>query len=474
MNKRDYEVGPCPVSTPTKPESTGAVVSGGRDCNWYIESVPFGEVLTSPVPTQAYFVVILNEYWKVTTQASWIAPRASEESFVDVPGLYNYQTTFTISGHTDYNCFYLPFNFTADDILSSIRINDIEVYYCPPGVACSHYSNLYTYTIATGFGSTNTLNFIVNNTGITLNPTGLLVAFGKLSGCNCPAGQYNYGAESCQNCPAGQYQNMEGLSTCNMCPAGTSSSSGATICQLPSSTPTISPSLVPSLSSTIYPTFTPSNLPITLPSAVPSSIPSNFPSLEPSIEPSISPLSIPFLQPSLSSPVLDSSSNPSISTTRTPTNSNTPQSIPILLPPESSFYPSIIPSIYPSLKPNINPMLSPSPSLLPSEIPNVLPSLPSSPQISTLSPLLQTSSPNSPSYSPNSINMMSSVPSISLTPTEIPSSSISISPAPPSTSMSNTPVCDPLSSYTPSQMVVRNNTSNPSGFIHKSLLLHII
>ncbi len=165
--------------------------------------MPSGEEFT--VNTNAYITVPNSVYQPANSASSnWIAPYTNENDQVDQPGNYIYQLQFTISGHSDYRCLYLPLQVADDNELTLITINGETGYSCSTN--CPAFSGFTTINVNGTFtSSTNTLQLTVLNGATAPNPTALIVQTSGMAGCTCPAGQFNVGTSSCYTCPAGKY-----------------------------------------------------------------------------------------------------------------------------------------------------------------------------------------------------------------------------------------------------------------------------
>lgn len=169
----------------------------------------------------------------------WIAPSLNETKFVDIPGNYTYQTTFTLPAY-DYISVAIPVSFYVDDYIYEIMLNGVILFTDIDGSAGSILTEV---TLQSSFASHFVLTIIVrNNQGQGNNPTGLQWQFGP---------------------PV--YNTL-----------------------IPSMTPTSDPSSQPSFSITSSPTVLPTS-PTVIPTSIPTSSPTIVPSVGPTAKPSVSP-----------------------------------------------------------------------------------------------------------------------------------------------------------------------------------------
>lgn len=132
------------------------------------------------------YVVIENQFpippWVADDSLSkWIAPVANESSQSDAVGLYDYQTTFDLTGLIPSTAV-ISGLWTSDNEGDYISLNGVNLGYATAG----DFSTLgYSFTIAGGFvWGINTLDFVAtNDSGNSGNPTGLRV---QLSGTADP------------------------------------------------------------------------------------------------------------------------------------------------------------------------------------------------------------------------------------------------------------------------------------------------
>lgn len=164
----------------------GLAKYGAIDGNFVLISCPAGEPCASNGNGDYdAFVTLTNQYpfppWrKDTSTARWIGPaNGGDEVTVDVPGLYQYQETFDLTGF-DLATVVLKGSFATDNS-GYIQLNGVTV-----GPTNSNDASLTPFSITSGFNQgTNTLDFFVTNgpTGGAQNPTGMLV---ELSGLGAP------------------------------------------------------------------------------------------------------------------------------------------------------------------------------------------------------------------------------------------------------------------------------------------------
>ncbi len=100
----------------------------------------------------------------------WIAPR-SRQGVGNAPGNYTYRTTFDLTGFDPGRARILG-RWTSDNAGVDIVLNDVYLGISQPG----NFGEFNEFVIESGFvAGINTLDFIVNNAGATVNPTGLRV-----------------------------------------------------------------------------------------------------------------------------------------------------------------------------------------------------------------------------------------------------------------------------------------------------------
>ncbi len=139
---------------------------GGSDLHYSLVSTPGGKSGTSYVTLQKS--PISSGLWMLDTSASkWISPIADESTNADAPGSYTYQTTFTVSG--DPATVQISGNVAADNTVAAIILNGRTV----ATNVSSGFQAFSSFTISSGFVTgTNTLQFVVNNSGTDTNPSG--------------------------------------------------------------------------------------------------------------------------------------------------------------------------------------------------------------------------------------------------------------------------------------------------------------
>lgn len=101
----------------------------------------------------------------------WIAPRLGGSANA-APGRYTYTTSFDLTGY-DPATAQITGQVAADDLLVAVNLNGVSV-----GVTAGGFANLHAFKIPVGgpfIDGANTLDFIVENGGTDLNPTGFRV-----------------------------------------------------------------------------------------------------------------------------------------------------------------------------------------------------------------------------------------------------------------------------------------------------------
>ena len=103
--------------------------------------------------------------------SKWIAPKGNQSSG-SAPGDYIYRTTFDLTGY-DINKVTISGAWVSDNGGTDILLNDVSLGISQGG----DFANLNKeFTITSGFvAGVNTLDFVVNNAGTDINPTGLRV-----------------------------------------------------------------------------------------------------------------------------------------------------------------------------------------------------------------------------------------------------------------------------------------------------------
>lgn len=141
---------------------SGTVLATGIDSHYTVVSTPTGDA-----PYNAFI-------GSTFTPGSALASSgniSSGSTGSGVPGDYNYQTTFSLTGF-DLSSAVINGRWVSDDSGTQILLNGNSI-----GVPVNPIGNIYSFTINSGFVSgVNTLNFIVNNAGTVVNPTGLQVS----------------------------------------------------------------------------------------------------------------------------------------------------------------------------------------------------------------------------------------------------------------------------------------------------------
>lgn len=137
------------------------------------------------------YVVIQNGFpippWVADNSSSkWIAPVANENQQSDQPGLYDFQTTFDLTG-LDPSTAVIAGYWTADNKGDYIELNGVNIGFATPNDAYAALNTAFTITDASGSGflpGINTLDFVeTNSPGVAGNPTGVRV---ELSGTADP------------------------------------------------------------------------------------------------------------------------------------------------------------------------------------------------------------------------------------------------------------------------------------------------
>jgi hypothetical protein len=142
------------------------LANNAAELHYTLVSTPIGSVTGLRVATSA------NGYpippWVGDDSASaWDGP-ASDGSLDGPTGLYDYQVTFSLAG-LDPATASITGQWSADDVGVDVLINGVST-----GDTAAGYSSFTDFAVSSGFHSgTNTLDFIVNNSGG--GPTGLRV-----------------------------------------------------------------------------------------------------------------------------------------------------------------------------------------------------------------------------------------------------------------------------------------------------------
>lgn len=163
---------PVPGIFGTGLDATGALLADGDvDPHYTMTSSPDGDF---PGP-EAYAInavwPIQAGVWLLNGPASrWIGPQASQTTG-NAPGDYTYHTEFDLTG-IDLAKFRLIGGWTSDNAGTAVLLNGTATGLSNTGA----FGSLTPFTITTGFANgVNTLDFVVNNAGDALNPTGLRV-----------------------------------------------------------------------------------------------------------------------------------------------------------------------------------------------------------------------------------------------------------------------------------------------------------
>ena len=148
--------------------SSGTVASDSSvDVHWQLTKTPAGASGTAYVTQQKY--PIQSGTWLLDTSTSkWISPQANEGATPeDAVGSYTYQTTFTVTG--DPTTVKISGQVASDNQITAVILNGVTVVSNLP----SSYNGWTSLSLSSGFVSgTNTLQFVVNNTGAKPNPSG--------------------------------------------------------------------------------------------------------------------------------------------------------------------------------------------------------------------------------------------------------------------------------------------------------------
>jgi hypothetical protein len=105
-----------------------------------------------------------------STDSRWIAPKGNQSSG-SAPGDFTYRTTFDLTGF-DPNKASITGRWTSDNGGTDILLNGASLGITQSG----NFAGFADFTIASGFvAGTNVLEFVVNNAGTDINPTGLRV-----------------------------------------------------------------------------------------------------------------------------------------------------------------------------------------------------------------------------------------------------------------------------------------------------------
>ncbi len=147
--------------------SGSPLADGLADTHYSLVSAPGGNGGTAYVTLRKW--PILSGAWMLDTAASkWISPTADESQYVDAPGDYTYQTTFSAVG--DVSKFTISGRVAADNQVMSITLNGQTI-------ATNVSSSFQAWTNFTLPGSalqagTNTVQIVVRNGGSGSNPSG--------------------------------------------------------------------------------------------------------------------------------------------------------------------------------------------------------------------------------------------------------------------------------------------------------------
>jgi kumamolisin len=118
--------------------------------------------------TQQHWPIAPSGPWMADSSTSkWISPYADESKQIDPAGNYTYQTTFTVTG--DPTAVQITGQLAGDNSVTAIILNGKTV--------ATNVSNTFrswsSFTVASGFvAGTNTLQFVLNNSGSSPSPSG--------------------------------------------------------------------------------------------------------------------------------------------------------------------------------------------------------------------------------------------------------------------------------------------------------------
>lgn len=142
------------------------------DPHYRIVEIPEGELVdTNAFTLRAGFPV--GPWMAEGPLSRWIAP-AADQSAGNAPGNYVYRTTFDLTG-LDPTKALITGRWVSDNGGVDILINGVALGFTNPG-NFNAWNESNDFTIDSGFvAGINTLDFIVNNAGADVNPTGLRV-----------------------------------------------------------------------------------------------------------------------------------------------------------------------------------------------------------------------------------------------------------------------------------------------------------
>jgi hypothetical protein len=149
----------------------------GVDGNYTIVEEASNTVLTSAyVTNNTGFPIVAGPWLADSSSSQWISPLASYAGGqASLPGVYGYQTQFSLSGLSSSVSAAINGQWAADNFFDGIYLNGILV----PGTigppSTNEYTHLTSFVVSSGFvNGINTLDFYVNNgPGTSFNPTGV-------------------------------------------------------------------------------------------------------------------------------------------------------------------------------------------------------------------------------------------------------------------------------------------------------------
>ena len=168
--------------------STGASGNLGQfDPDWVLVSTPSAANCSQ----QVFITQYPYPRWVVPNGGGhWISPSNDETEYIDTPGYYTYQTSFTLNTTLSRRANLvtnIQFDCALDDHLVSVVLNGNTVL---NGDDAFLLDSLSSFTILGAYQSNNVLQFKVLNGYPGLNPTGLLVQFTSVSVYEASTGIY--------------------------------------------------------------------------------------------------------------------------------------------------------------------------------------------------------------------------------------------------------------------------------------------
>ena len=147
-------------------DAAGDVLAGGATDPHYTLTTTaqgtagMGAVVASP---------LASSWHADTATAGWIAPTADQAAGADAPGSYVYETTFTLGADAAGGGM-LSGSISEDNVLTDIKINGVATGY----TQANNLAAGVAFQVAGNFiAGTNTIEFLVTNTGTTANSTGI-------------------------------------------------------------------------------------------------------------------------------------------------------------------------------------------------------------------------------------------------------------------------------------------------------------